>query len=118
MAKKHLVVLSVMLLLFALVLSGCSGGQASATVDEPTDMMAWQFAQGLVRPRVPRPSHATFPRYQSSFVERTDDATFRVTSYVNTLDSEGALLTYYFTVTANYLGNDVFEETAVELRKN
>jgi hypothetical protein len=115
-SRKPFLALMILLLL-ALAVSGCGGGPA-ARQDEPTEMMAWQFAQGLVRPRVPRPGHATFPRYESSFVERKEGRIFWVTSYVNTLDAEGNIISYGFSVEAEYLGKDVFQEVSVELRKN
>jgi PBP1b-binding outer membrane lipoprotein LpoB len=116
-SKKKFIVI-IILLLAALSISGCSGNTAGARNDEPTDVMAWQFAQGLVRPQVPRAGNATFPRFEGSFVEQNDNGIFVIASYVNTLNSEGAVITYNFIIEAEYVGNDVFQEITVELRKN
>lgn len=117
-SAKKMFCIAMILLLFTLTVAGCGGTRKETIKIEPTEIMAWQFAQGLVKPRVPRQNNATFPRYQSSFVERKDNDTFIINAYVNTSDAQGGTISYFFTVEAEYVGNDVFQETSVELRKN
>lgn len=105
----------IILAVFVTLLSGC--GRAITQEDEPTDFMAWQFVQAIIRPRIERPSNANFPRYSSSFIERLEKNKFVVTSYVNTLNEQSEVVTYDFTVEATYLGKDVFEEESVEIKR-
>ena len=118
MKSKAIVFLTITIFLLVAFTAGCGLNSQDATTDEPTTFMAWQFAQGLVRERVPNPSNATYPRFDSSFIERKDNNVFVIDSHVNTADSKGNIITYSFMVEAEYLGNDVFEEKSVELRKN
>lgn len=111
-------ILLAMLLLLSLLAAGCTGTAGAKQEDKPTDFMAWQFAQGLIKPRLPRPNNATFPRYKSSFVEQNENNNYLISSHVNTMDANGNIISFSFTVEARYVGNDVFEEVSVELRKN
>lgn len=112
-----IILLCLVILLTAL--SGCTGSARGAgPKDDATDFMAWQFAQGVVRQRVPRPNNATYPRFQPSFVERKDDNLFIISSRVNTVNAEGEIISYNFVVEAEYVSKDVFVERSVELRKN
>jgi hypothetical protein len=115
MRKKQYLALTLILILAISFLSGCSSPPKPE--DEPTDFMAWQFAQAVVRPRVNRPSNAVFPRYSGEFVQREEDKHYVISAYVNTLDDESNTIVYDFTVAAKYVANDVFEEVSVEVKR-
>jgi hypothetical protein len=110
--------LTATLLLAALLLTlaGC-GSSAQKKNDSATNIMAWQFAQGLVRPMTAKPGNTVFPRFEEAFVERDDAGNFIISSYLTTLNEENNPVNYSFTVEAEYLGNDVFREVIVDLNK-
>ncbi|MBS4029971.1 MAG: hypothetical protein KGZ63_00890 [Clostridiales bacterium] len=109
--------LAAALLLAALMLtlSGC--GSSVQKKNDATNIMAWQFAQGLVRPMTAKPSNTVFPRFEEAFVERDAAGNFIISSYLTTLNEENNPVNYRFTVEAEYVGNDVFREVTVEVKK-
>jgi len=112
MAKKMLFLLVIATLSLS-IFSGCATRRQSG--NEPTEFMAWHYAGAVVLDRIPQPGKANFPRFNRRFIERTDDNVFTVRAYVNTLGTDGNALTFNFTVTARYQGNDVFETLAAEV---
>ncbi|MBS4022163.1 MAG: hypothetical protein KGZ79_07040 [Dethiobacter sp.] len=113
---KHFRCIIIVLLLLAVVaFAGCA--RQVGDTDEPTEFMAWQFAQGVVRPRVMRPGNAVFPRYSASFIERPGNNEFIITAYLNTLDAQNNTITYDFKAVVKYAGNDMFREVLVEVKK-
>lgn len=112
--KKGFIVLFLVLIFIFTLTAGC-GSKTSA--DEPTEFMVWQFAQGVVRPRVMNPMHTNFPRYSRQYIEKKESNEFVVTAYLNTLNEENNPITYDFTVVARYVGNDVFEEVSVDVKR-
>lgn len=116
--KSVVIKLAAVLLLAALLftLAGC-GSSAQQKNDSATNIMAWQFAQGLVRPMTAKPNNTVFPRFEEAFVERNDAGNFIITSYFTTLNEENDPVNYSFTVEAEYQGNDVFREVTVALNK-
>lgn len=116
MKKTGTILLLVALALYVVAAAvGC--GQGRTAGDEPTEFMAWQFAQGIVRPRVMRPNTAVFPRYHRDFIERPEKNKFVVTAYVSSQDENNETIIYDFKVVARYIGNDVFQEEAVEIKR-
>ena len=109
---KFVVVLAA---LVALLLSGgCGLGQAES---EPNEFMAWSFVRGLVRSRLDQPNKAIFPAYSPEFVERQGDDIFIVRAHVGAPDENEAMVSYNFTVTMEYLGNQIFQEKTVEITR-
>lgn len=115
MRKKQYFLLVVLLVFTLAVLGGCGG--SAEPEDEPTDFMAWQFAQAVTRVQIMRPMNAVYPRYKSEFVQRNEEGQFVITAYVNTLNEENETITYDFTVVANYIGNDMFEESSIDVKR-
>lgn len=109
--KLIIVLAAITVLLFS---GGCGGRQAQS---EPNEFMAWSFARGLVRSRLDQPNKAIFPQYSQEFVERQGDRVFVVRAHVGAPDENDVMVSYNFTVTAEYLGNQVFQETAVEITR-
>ncbi len=109
--KKYVAAVLLLLLLWAL--TGC-GGRTQAQQDEPTEFMAWQFAQAIVKQRMVRPNNTVFPRYSYATVEREGN-TFTISSSVTSRDREDNPIGFDFTVVVKYVGNDVFEEVSVKL---
>jgi len=109
--KKLLVILGFCLLL---LLSGCGRQEAA---QEPSEFMAWSFARGLVRSRLDQPNKAIFPQFAREFVEQPEADLFIVRAHVGAPDENDNMVNFYFTVTAKYLGNQVFQETAVEISR-
>lgn len=109
--------LAVALLLAVLLLTLAGCGSSANTNDSATNIMAWQFAQGLVRPMTAKPGNTVFPRFEEAFVERDDAGNFIISSYLTTLNEVNNSVNYSFTVEAEYVGNDVFREVTVNLNK-
>lgn len=109
--------LTVIVLLMAASLTGCGGSRENVR-DEPTEFMVWQFAQGVVRSRVPRPNHAVFPRYSRDYIVKQENNKFVVTAYVTTQDDSNNSISFDFTVEAKYAGNDIFEELTVDIKRS
>lgn len=111
-ACKFIIVLAA---LVALLLSGgCGLRQAES---EPNEFMAWSFVRGLVRSRLDQPNKAIFPQYSREFIERQGDNLFIVRAHVGAPDENETMVNYNFTVTLEYLGNQVFQEKAVEITR-
>ncbi len=105
----------VLVALTALLLSGgCGVRQAES---EPNEFMAWSFVRGLVRSRLDQPNKAIFPQYSPEFVERQGEDIFIVRAHVGAPDENGTMVSYNFVVTAEYLGNQVFQERALEITR-
>lgn len=115
--KQKCFAVALIIMLAAALLAGC-GGARTETADEPTEFMVWQFAQGVVRPRVPRPNHAVFPRYSRKFIEKKDNNQYIVRAYVTTQDNENNNISFNFTVEAKYIGNDLFEELSLDIKRS
>lgn len=109
---KCMVILTAILLL--LLSGGCGGRQAES---EPNEFMAWSFVRGLVRSRMEQPNKAIFPEFSQEFVERQGDDIFIIRAHVGAPDDTGTMVSYNFIVTAEYLGNQVFQETSVEITR-
>ncbi|MBS3899786.1 MAG: hypothetical protein KGZ76_13290 [Dethiobacter sp.] len=109
---KFIIVMAAIAVL--LLAGGCGGRQAQS---EPNEFMAWSFARGLVRSRLDLPNKAIFPQYSREFVERQGDDIFIVRAHVGAPDDAGTMVSYNFVVTAEYLGNQVFQETSVEITR-
>ncbi|MBS4030822.1 MAG: hypothetical protein KGZ63_05295 [Clostridiales bacterium] len=109
--KKWIALIMVSVLMIS-VLTGCATRSAKVK-DEPTEFMAWQFVQAVVKQRMARPNNTVFPRYNYATIER-DGNTFTVKAYVHTRDNDETV-GLDFTVVVKYLGNDVFDEVSVEL---
>lgn len=113
-SRKNCKFIVVLAALTVLLLSGGCGGQARS---EPNEFMAWSFARGLVRSRLDQPNKAIFPQYSREFVERQGNDIFIVRAHVGAPDENETMVSYNFVVTAEYLGNQVFQERAVEITR-
>ena len=116
MRCKKWVALMVLAVLLMSVLTGCATRAVDAK-DEPTEFMAWQFAQAVIKQRMTRPNMTKFPRYNYATIER-DGNLFTVSAYVHSRDNDDKTIEFNFTVVANYVGKDVFEDVSVELTQN
>lgn len=108
---KFIVLAAILLSLFSV---GCGGRQVES---EPNEFMAWSFARGLVRSRLDQPNKAIFPEFSREFVERQGNDIFIVRAHVGAPDENETMVSYNFIVTAEYLGNQIFQETSVEITR-
>lgn len=77
------------------------------------ELMAWSFARGVVTSRMAQPRKVFFPQFLPEFVERTGDDVFVVRATLGTVDEQGNPVSFNFSVTARYRGNDLFEAEEV-----
>ncbi len=108
--KKRVFITFVICLLSLAVITGCAERRT-----EPTEFMAWSFAQGTVTRRMAQPGKTFYPEFRPEFVERQGRDVFVIRAFVSTVDAQGKPVAYNFSVTAKYQGNNVFEATAVEI---
>ena len=77
---------------------------AQDSTDIKTD--AYLTAQKVITERLKSPSSAQYPNYESGFVQRTGDNTYRVTAYVDSQNGFGAMLRSQWTVQIKRDGED------------
>lgn len=116
MPKRFLMLLIISLIVLS-VQTGCAGRQQAGAGDEPTEFMAWQFARGVVRQHITRPSRSVFPRYSRKFIEKPERNVFVVTAYVHTQNENDVTVVYNFSVTVRYIGNEIFEQVSAEVTR-
>jgi hypothetical protein len=115
MKRPNKKIAAALLLVTVVVLVGY-GARRQAKQDEPTEFMAWQFTQAIVKQRMIRPGNTVFPRYSLADIKK-DNKNFVVKAYAHTLDSNSETVEYDFTVVIEYIGSDVFEEISVQLTR-
>jgi len=103
-------VLAVLLAVFINWITSCGNTTTTTTKsDIPDNITICVTAQQYVEHFLKAPGSAKFPSCHASTIENLGNKKYRVTSYVDSQNSFGALLRLNYTVLMEYKGNDRFQ---------
>ena len=96
---------SIILLFAVLMFMGDCGCGSTKDGPEHDETMAWVMTQQFIKDQLKAPSTAKFP-WTANAVTYLGDGRYRVTAYVDSQDSFGAMIRMNFTATVKYRGDD------------
>jgi hypothetical protein len=106
--KRILIPIIIFMVVFGFALA-CGGSGSSVEKKGHSEVEAWTAAQLEVERNLKSPSSAKFPWVKSEdVVNKINDDTFKVKSYVDSENSFGAMVRTNFSCTVEFTGEDTY----------